>query len=127
VAVVFDTCNVGSPSETDNNHVAILTDRATVDLGSQSPYGLTDCNNPTGVFGCLGNGDIWSIWIDYDGTYLYVAVADKSVIRPPNLIIYPIDIGGWLGRNSAYVGFTAATGNGWETHSVINWAFSQLP
>ena len=33
-----------------------------------------------------------SVWIEYDGTSLHVAVADDSDIRPANLIDYPIDI-----------------------------------
>lgn len=73
----------------------------------------------------MSNGDIWSVWIDYDGATLDVAIADKSVTRPANLISYPIDIPGLLGgHNTAYVGFTAAGGNGWENHLIVDWGFT---
>jgi Legume lectin domain len=127
VAIEFDTCDIGATYETNNNHVAILTEGQTNDQGSRSPYGVSNCDNPTGVFGCLGNGDVWSAWIDYDGVNLYVAVADNTAIRPFNLIVYPIDIRGLIGQDSAYIGFTAATGNGWESHSVFNWVFFPIP
>jgi len=37
----------------------------------------------------MNNGDIWSVWIEYDGTNLHVAVADYSVVRPADLIQLP--------------------------------------
>jgi hypothetical protein len=124
VAVEFDTF-YNPPFDPNNNHVAILTGGQLNDLDAQSPYGVTNCDKPTGVFGCMANGDAWSVWIDYDGTNLSVAIADKSTTRPRNLITYPIDIPGLLGQDSAYVGFTAGTGNGWESHEIASWRFSE--
>ena len=103
VAVEFDT--YPNSYGINDNHVAILTNGQMIDLDPQTPYGITSCGLP-GMFGCMSNGDTWSVWIDYDGTNLNVALADDSTTRPANLISYPIDIGSILGHNSVFVGFT---------------------
>jgi len=54
-----------------------------------------------------------------------VAIADDSTTRPANLISYPIDIPGILGQTSAFVGFTAGTGLGFENHLILDWQFSE--
>ncbi len=118
VAVEFDTFQ-NNPYDINDNHVAILTGGQLNDMDPQTPYGVTNCQ-PTGAFGCMNNGDVWSIWIDFDGTSLHVAVADDSDRRPANLIDYPIDIPGILDHSSAYIGFTAGTGAGDENHYVMN-------
>ena len=123
VAVEFDTYQNGW--DADDNHVAILTDGQMIDIDSQTPYGVTNCTPSTGVFGCMSNGDVWSVWIDYDGTTLNVSLADNSTTRPPASISYPIDIATTLGQSSASVGFTAGTGGGWQTHAIFDWSFSQ--
>jgi hypothetical protein len=125
VAVEFDTWT-NAPFDINDNHVAILTGGLLNDAGSQTPYGVGSCANPVGVFGCMANGDIWSVWIDYDGANINVALADNSSTRPgTNLISYPISLPAMLGQTSAYVGFTGATGSGWDTHEVLNWQFSE--
>jgi len=118
VAVEFDTWQ-NSPFDINDNHVAILTNGVLNDLDPQTPYGVTNCQ-PTGAFGCMSNGDVWSVWINYDGTNLNVAVADNSTTRPANLISYPIDIASILGQSSAFVGFTAGNGLGYENHYILN-------
>jgi hypothetical protein len=120
IAVEFDTWQ--NLFDINDNHVAILTNGVMSDLDPQTPYGVTNCQ-PTGAFGCMSNGDTWSVWIDYDGISLHVAIADNSTVRPTNLISYPIDIPGILGQDSAFVGFTGGTGAGWENHLVANWLF----
>jgi hypothetical protein len=121
VAVEFDTWhNVGV--DLNDNHVGILTSGQFIEIDPQTPYGVRNCQ-PTGAFGCMSNGDLWSVWIDYDGTNLNVAVADNSVTRPANIISYPIDLSVLLGGNSAFVGFTAGTGDGFENHYILNWYF----
>jgi hypothetical protein len=72
----------------------------------------------------MNNGDIWSVWIDYDGVDLDVAVADNSIVRPANLVSYPIDIHTLLGQTLAFVGFSAGTGAGVENHYVLDWKFT---
>ena len=126
VGVEFDTFyNPGI--DINNNTVSIVMGGEMSDLDPSTPYGVTNCSNPTGVFGCMANGDVWSVWIDYDGTTLDLAIADNSTTRPANLISYPIDIAPLLGESSAYVGFTAATGAGWENHYILFWHFAAAP
>jgi len=117
VAVEFDTWQ--NPFDINDNHVAVLTDGQLNDLDPQTPYGVTNCQ-PTGGFGCMNDGDVWYVWIDYDGTTLHVALADNTDVRPANLINYAIDIPSILGGSSAYIGFTAGTGAGSENHYVMN-------
>ncbi|MGA2737204.1 MAG: L-type lectin-domain containing protein [Bryobacteraceae bacterium] len=121
VAVEFNTWQ-NSPFDIDDNDVAVLTNGSITGLGPQTPYGVTNCQ-PTGAFGCMSNGDLWSVWIDYDGTNLHVAIADNSTTRPADLLSYPIDIASILGQSSAFIGFTAGTGAGYENHYIANWQF----
>jgi hypothetical protein len=125
VAVEFDTWhNVGV--DYNDNHVGILTDGQFIEIDPQTPYGVTNCQ-PTGAFGCMSNGDVWSVWIEYDGASLNVALADNSTTRPANIISYPIDIPTLLGNTSAFVGFTAGTGAGYENHYILDWQFTAAP
>ncbi len=94
VAIEFDTFqNAWDPND---NHVAFLLDGVFHDIDPQTPYGVTACQ-PTGGFGCMNNGDVWTVWIDYDGRLMNVAIADNSTLRPANLISFPIDIASILG------------------------------
>lgn len=125
IAVEFDTWQ--NPGwDINDNHVAILLDGRITGLDPQTPYGVTNCQ-PTGAFGCMSNGDVWSVWIDYDGINLNVALADNSLVRPANLISFPINIPALLGQTNAFVGFTAGTGAGSENHFVANWKFVAVP
>lgn len=121
VAVEFDTYQ--NTWDINDNHVAILTGGVMNDLDPQTPYGVTACQPSTGLFGCMNNRDVWSVWIDYDGYKLNVAIADNSTRRPANLVSYPIDIASTLGNQPAFVGFTGGTGYGFERHVVTNWLF----
>lgn len=121
IAVEFDTY-MNAPFDPNSNHVAILTQGQLNDMDPQSPYGVADCTYYY-TFGCMGNGDVWSVWIGYDGTNLSVALADNSTVRPANLIEFPIDIASQLGQTSAYVGFTGATGSMFATHEIASWEF----
>ncbi|KAL3676206.1 hypothetical protein R1sor_026154 [Riccia sorocarpa] len=70
-------------------------------------------------------------WIDYDAVsgqldvYLAAAPSNKtSAIRV--LTYHPLCLYQWA-ESESYVGFTAATGSGYETHAVSSWTFaSQL-
>lgn len=42
--------------------MAILSNGQLNDTDSQTPYGQTKCQL-TGAFGCMNNGDVWSVWI----------------------------------------------------------------
>jgi hypothetical protein len=121
VAVGFKTWQ--DPGNFNDNYVSVFTNGEINDLDPKTPYGVTACQPSTGVFGCMSNGDVWSVWIDYDGTNLHVAIVDNSTTRPRDLLTYPIDIPSILGQSSAFIGFTAGTGAGYENHLVANWQF----
>lgn len=36
----------------------------------------------------------------------------------------PIDIGSFIGGDTAYVGFTAGTGGGYDNQDILNWQFA---
>ena len=95
-------------NETNDNHVAIQSNGIWMDEFTQAPYAVTKCTKPTGVAGCMSNGHLWSVWIDYDGVNMHVAVADGSTKRPADLVNAPISVPTILSlANAAYVGFTA--------------------
>jgi len=138
VAVEFDTLQ--NSWETDSNHVAILENgNAHNDLSSAIVGGVANCASfaPSPGSGCLSNGDLWSVWIDYDGTTLQVRLADGSTVRPTNALLsrmenIPCVLGGGLDsgacsvtpQTSALFGFTSATGGGFQNHDIVDWQFS---
>lgn len=128
VAVEFDTYPNGAGANDPNgNHVAIDTNGAFNGPGV-IVNGQSNCTNVltvTGAPNCMANGEVWSVWIDYDGTNLMVALAENSLVRPANIINQAIDIDSFLGSTSAYVGFTAATGAGYENQDILNWQLVQ--
>lgn len=124
VGVEFDTFH-NQGIDINSNTVSIVENGEMSDLDPGTPYDVANCQPSAGIFGCMSNGDVWSVWIEYDGTHLHVAIADNSTTRPANIIDYPIDIPAILGGRPAFVGFTAGTGAGWENHYVLEWQFSE--
>lgn len=133
MAVEFDTFNNGGVDGNSSNHVAInkrgniangssLSDQALVNI-----YGIATCDFSSGHLkpGCLSNGNVWTALITYDGTNLNVTLDDPaksgSFAAVTNL---PIDVGSLLGTSTAYVGFTAGTGSGYQSQDILNWKFS---
>ncbi len=130
VAIEFDTFNNGSSDGNSSNHVAI-DENGNIDNGSSegdqnltNVYGNASCGFAGGA-SCLSNGQIWTATIGYDGTGLSLTLSNPLEGSPD--IIYsnlPIDIASFLGSNTAYVGFTAGTGSGFEQQTVLNWQFA---
>ena len=122
LGVKFDTFK--NDGEINDNHVAIQTNGVVREEFSQTPYGVQACSAPVGVIGCMANGHIWSVWIDYDGVNLHVALADNSTVRPADLITAPLSLPTLLNyATAAYAGFTAGTGGGFENHDILNWRY----
>lgn len=134
VAIEFDTFNnagygLGNNDGNSSNHVSIDTDGALTNTGVTNVYGNGSCNFGAQTLytaaGCMSNGDLWTANISYDGSLLNVSLRDPSEGSTFNAFSnYSIDIGSYLGTNSAYVGFTAGTGAGWENHDIVNWEFA---
>jgi Legume lectin domain/PEP-CTERM motif len=123
VAIEFDTYNNGENGQA--NHVGVDTNGNLLNNGV-SPYGVggSNCQSNTGyTAGCMSNGDIWSVTIDYNGTsnLLDVYVQDANLAVQHIINGMSINIGGILGTNTAFVGFTAGTGGGYENQDILNW------
>jgi hypothetical protein len=135
VGVEFDTFVNEGNSDPNNNHVGVNVNGNMTSILTASPGGVIECTAPVRA-NCLANGNVWSVWIDYTGTTLSVALADNSTVRPANLISTNINIpcilaGGTAGgtgcptpASSAFVGFTSGTGSGYENHYLLNWIHS---
>jgi Legume lectin domain/PEP-CTERM motif len=137
VAIEFDTYNnagfgLGNNDGNSSNHVSIDTDGQLNNLDITNVYGNGSCGFPTGsppqnnnnVFGCMSNGDVWTVNIGYDGTDLNVFIQDGSGAVDHVIDNYAIDIASFLGTDDAFVGFTSGTGSGWENHDILNWQFA---
>ena len=144
VAIEFDTYNnagfgLGDNDGNSSNHVSIDTDGNLTNTALANVYGNGSCGfangnppqNPQTADGCMSNGHLWTANMSYNGTDLTVALRDPSMASEFVAInSYAIDIASYLGTNSAYVGFTAGTGAGWENHDIVNWTFAntaQIP
>ncbi|MBS0303967.1 MAG: PEP-CTERM sorting domain-containing protein [Proteobacteria bacterium] len=127
VAIEFDTFDNGEVG--GSNHVALDTNGSLNSLIVSSPYGLSQCDFSGDSHlsdGCMSNGKLWSAFINYDGTTqnLNVSVQQQGMALISVISDYTIDIATILGTNSAYVGFTAATGSAFENHDILNWKFA---
>jgi hypothetical protein len=142
LAIEFDTYNnsiaaggLGAFAAEPNssNHVAIDIGGVLTNTAANSVYGNASCGFPTGdpgqnsysVAGCMSNGDLWTVNITYNGSSLTVTLTDPSEgTTYTALNAYAINIASILATNTAYVGFTASTGSGWENQDIVNWTFA---
>lgn len=143
VAITFDTFNndtTGIDDGNSSNHIGILKNGNLNVVASNNPYNVNPCeftsphdgilgfpdnhNGGAGSPGCMSNGDKWSVSINYNGSQLNVKVQDGSLGVWAAYTDYNIDIADLIGSTSAYVGFTAATGAGWQNVDILNWHFA---
>jgi hypothetical protein len=129
VAIEFDTYNNGSGDGNSSNHVGVDINGSLDSAALANVYGLVDCHlGNLSTSGCMANGDIWTALIEYDGTtqLLNVILTDPTQATSFHAITdYVVDIEGALDSGgTAYVGFTSATGLGYENHDILNWRFS---
>ncbi|MCC7486365.1 MAG: hypothetical protein IT529_15440 [Burkholderiales bacterium] len=137
VAIEFDTYNnagfgLGNNDGNSSNHVSVDTNGILQNLALHNVYGNASCGFPGGsppqnnhlVPGCMSNGNIWTVVMGYDGTSLDVSLRDGNSPFDVAIANFAIDIGSLLGANTAYVGFTSATGSGYLNHDILNWQFA---
>lgn len=128
VAIELDTYNNGSSDGNSSNHVAIDEDGHIDDGTSQGDqnlvnvYGISSCGFGA-TAGCMSNGDIWTATIGYDGTNLSMTLFDTTGEGSPFTVYssQALNIASLLGTNTAFVGFTAGTGAGFEQQDILNW------
>jgi len=126
VAIEFDTYQNGG-ADGSSNHVAIDTGGVLTDSNLKNLYSVATCNSAThSAAGCMSNGDLWSVTIGYNGTNLSVSAWDTTGEAAPFTVYssLPISIASALGTNTAFVGFTAGTGAGFENQDILNWQFA---
>lgn len=111
LGVEFDTYS--NPSDHGCNHVGINLD------GDPKSVSAMVIDTP------LDNGEVWHAWVDYRGRTKTVEVRiAQSDARPPKpLVTHEVDLARLLGRTDVYVGFTAATGSGFNNHDILVWNF----
>jgi hypothetical protein len=117
IAVELDTyANNATPNENSNSHISILANG--------------DVNNPLATYHVpfkINDNKGHRIWVDYNPTSkkLYVYLSENPSAAKPNAAILSasIDLPNTVG-NTAYVGFTGATGGLSDRHSVQNWTWN---
>ncbi len=124
VAIEFDT--YWNNFDPNSNHVGVDTNGSLSSLITANPYGVAVCDfggNSHTADGCMSNGKVWSAFINYDGTTqkLNVSVQQQGMALVQLITDYSIDIAAILGTTTAHVGFTAATGAGFENHDILGW------
>jgi hypothetical protein len=72
----------------------------------------------------LHSGDAFTAHISYDGTNLNLTLTDTSTLATYSHS-FAIDIPATVGGNTAYVGFTGATGEQFALQEILNWTFAR--
>ena len=133
VAIEFDTYNNGGDDGNSSNHVSIDTNGALTNTSLANVYNNGSCGfasgspaqSPNTAAGCMSNGNLWTVSINYDGSKLTVTLTDPAKGSSFTAINgYAINLASILGQSTAYVGFTSGTGAGWENHDIVNWTFA---
>jgi hypothetical protein len=71
----------------------------------------------------LHSGDIFDVYLLYDGANLKLTITD-AVTAATWSHSFPINIPATIGANAAYVGFTGATGYYAATEEILSWTFA---
>jgi hypothetical protein len=71
----------------------------------------------------LHSGDVMHAHMVYDGTNLTMILTD-TVTNATVTEVFPVNIPGIVGGNTAYVGFTGSTGSTTATQDVLSWTYA---
>jgi hypothetical protein len=115
IAVEFDTWHNSEFVDANSNHIGIDT------------AGSIQSLQTAAVSPRFDDGSLWHAWINYDGTILEVRT-NQTGTRPIDATLRrTLDVLPLLGRDSAFVGFTAATGGAYGNHDIVSWEYRNLP
>ncbi len=112
VAVKFDLYN-NNGEGTDST--GLFTNGATTPTTPSNDLTSTGVN--------LHSGDIFSVAMTYNGTTLNLTVTDTTTGATATES-YSVNIPSIVGGNTAYVGFTAASGGETATQDILNWTYA---
>jgi len=114
VGVEFDTwCNHGN-RDPDSNHLAIDINGSVVHAVGEEMVSFEHE---------FDNGNIWHVWVDYDGYWLEVRVSEQAERPDPPTLVKELAIREILGSDDAYIGFTSGTGADWGNHDILVWEY----
>lgn len=113
LGVEYDTYNNEGPDLNSGNHVGINTG------GQIASHVLAP------VAERLNDEGVWHSWIDFDGDRSQLEVRLARVPERPEepILSYQVDLVSVLESPYAFVGFTAGSGAGGETHDILTWSF----
>jgi hypothetical protein len=74
----------------------------------------------------MNDGQPCYAWVDYLGAAKVLEVRfSRTNVRPSAATLtHPVDLPALLGTNPVWFGFTAATGDGYETHDLLSWTLT---
>jgi hypothetical protein len=72
----------------------------------------------------LHSGDIFHVHLTYDGATLTMTITDTVNTASTFTTSWPINIPATVGANTAYAGFTGATGGYTATQEILTWTYS---
>lgn len=76
------------------------------------------------------NDRLFTVWVDYDGTKIYVRYANgnfASAVRPENpQITKSINLSDKFGNQTVYMGFTSAVGSSKANHTIHSFEFTNV-
>lgn len=114
VAVEFDTWQ-NSGADFSSNHAAISIQG---DIRHEQGSGFVVDVSPN-----FDNGELWYAWVDYDGTNLEVRLNQTDLRPSAVLLTRELDIPELVFGETAFFGFTSATGGNWSHHDLVDWQF----
>jgi hypothetical protein len=121
LAVEFDTWQNSEVNDPSPSHISVHTN-GTGSNGWSEALSLGSYNTSPTV---LDDSAVHTARITYTPGTLAVYLDNLTT---PKLTV-PVDLAEKLGLDAgkAWVGFTAATGGGWQNHDILNWTYSILP
>ncbi len=118
IGVEFDTWCNAALNDPSPNHVGLLVN-GDVNHGPGSSFTAT-------VEPEFEDGDLWTAWVDYDGTTLEARVALDGVRPDEALVARELDLAEILGQDTAFIGFTSGTGSAWANHDIVSWTYDRF-
>jgi hypothetical protein len=122
IAIEFDTYwNASDYGDTNNNHIAIISDGTNPNKANHVTSALSATNNSLPF--SLTDGHVHTVNITYSAGTLSVTVDGNQIVSTD---VNGVNLATYLGLTdgTAYVGFTGGTGSVREDADIYNWSWS---